>query len=153
MLRGLCYRACRQNFSPILQSILFARRHLPSFSRYIANSSTQKAYPSAYCTYREMASPSHTPEAEHASTGTTKIKVPVQDEQKLKQWFVGSIDSGTTSTRFLIFDGTGNPVASHQLEFKQMYPHPGWVDSAPGSHHTQQNVDRCADGWNTTPSR
>ena len=48
-----------------------------------------------------------------------------QDEGKLKSWFIGSIDQGTTSTRFLIFNGTGNPVASHQIEFKQMYPHPG----------------------------
>ena len=50
-----------------------------------------------------------------------------KDEGSLKDFFVGSIDQGTTSTRFLIFDGTGNPVAQHQIEFKQMYPHPGWV--------------------------
>ena len=48
-----------------------------------------------------------------------------QEEQRPKQWFVGSIDQGTTSSRFLIFDGTGTPVASHQIEFKQMYPHSG----------------------------
>ena len=53
--------------------------------------------------------------------------VPRQDEAQLKSWFIGSIDQGTTSTRFLIFDGTGNPVASHQIEFKQMYPHPGYA--------------------------
>jgi hypothetical protein len=40
--------------------------------------------------------------------------------------FVGSVDNGTTSSRFLIFDTKGNPVASHQVEFKQMYPHPGY---------------------------
>jgi hypothetical protein len=40
--------------------------------------------------------------------------------------FVGSIDNGTTSSRFLIFDTKGNPVASHHVEFKQMYPHPGY---------------------------
>ena len=39
--------------------------------------------------------------------------------------FVGSIDQGTTSSRFLIFNKSGEPVASHQLEFKQIYPHPG----------------------------
>lgn len=39
--------------------------------------------------------------------------------------FVGSIDQGTTSTRFLIFNTLGEPVASHQIEFKQIYPHPG----------------------------
>ena len=41
--------------------------------------------------------------------------------------FIGSIDQGTTSTRFLIFDKAGNPVASHQIEFEQFYEHPGYV--------------------------
>ena len=45
--------------------------------------------------------------------------------------FVGSIDNGTTSSRFLIFDTKGNPVASHQVEFKQMYPHPGYYNMFP----------------------
>lgn len=39
--------------------------------------------------------------------------------------FVGAIDQGTTSSRFLIFNKGGEPVASHQIEFKQIYPHPG----------------------------
>jgi glycerol kinase len=42
-----------------------------------------------------------------------------------QQSFVGSIDQGTTSSRFLIFNKDGEPVASHQLEFKQIYPQPG----------------------------
>ena len=39
--------------------------------------------------------------------------------------FVGAIDQGTTSTRFLIFNRDGEVVALHQLEFKQIYPNPG----------------------------
>lgn len=39
--------------------------------------------------------------------------------------FVGAIDQGTTSTRFLIFNHAGEPVASYQVEFTQFYPHPG----------------------------
>jgi len=39
--------------------------------------------------------------------------------------FVGSIDQGTTSSRFLIFNKAGEPVASHQIEFQQIYPKPG----------------------------
>jgi len=39
--------------------------------------------------------------------------------------FVGAIDQGTTSTRFLIFNRDGQPVASHQIEFKQIYPQSG----------------------------
>lgn len=42
--------------------------------------------------------------------------------------FVGSIDQGTTSTRFLIFDKAGEPVAVHQEEFTQIYPNPGSAD-------------------------
>ena len=39
--------------------------------------------------------------------------------------FIGSIDQGTTSSRFLIFDRQGEPVAVHQEEFSQIYPNPG----------------------------
>lgn len=49
------------------------------------------------------------------------------DEDKLKQFFIGSIDQGTTSTRFIIFDGVGEPVAQHQIEFTQKYPQSGLV--------------------------
>ncbi|KAF9889255.1 Glycerol kinase [Aspergillus nanangensis] len=45
--------------------------------------------------------------------------------------FVGSIDQGTTSTRFLIFNREGEPVASHQVEFTQIYPNPGWHEHDP----------------------
>ncbi|KAI4381983.1 hypothetical protein MLD38_007996 [Melastoma candidum] len=45
--------------------------------------------------------------------------------------FVGSIDQGTTSTRFIIYDRTARPIASHQLEFTQFYPEAGWVEHDP----------------------
>jgi len=45
--------------------------------------------------------------------------------------FVGSIDQGTTSTRFLIFNQEGEPVASHQVEFKQIYLENGLESSCP----------------------
>jgi glycerol kinase len=41
--------------------------------------------------------------------------------------YIGAIDQGTTSTRFLIFDQAGNHVTSHQLEFDQIYPRPGYA--------------------------
>jgi glycerol kinase len=47
------------------------------------------------------------------------------DEEKLKHFFIGSIDQGTTSTRFIIFNGTGEPVAQHQIEFTQKHPESG----------------------------
>ena len=42
--------------------------------------------------------------------------------------FVGAIDQGTTSTRFLIFDRKGAIVGSAQKEHEQIYPKPGWVE-------------------------
>ncbi|KIW25924.1 glycerol kinase [Cladophialophora immunda] len=50
---------------------------------------------------------------------------------KSNKTFVGAIDNGTTSTRFLIFDPAGNPVADHQIEFEQHYPHSGWHEHDP----------------------
>ena len=45
--------------------------------------------------------------------------------------YVGSIDQGTTSTRFMIFDHSGNEVARHQLEHEQIMPQAGWVEHNP----------------------
>ncbi|MGE3287280.1 MAG: glycerol kinase GlpK [Pseudonocardia sp.] len=45
--------------------------------------------------------------------------------------FVGAIDQGTTSTRFMIFDHGGAEVARHQLEHRQILPRPGWVEHDP----------------------
>lgn len=45
--------------------------------------------------------------------------------------FVGSIDQGTTSTRFIIYDQSAQPVGSHQVEFTQFYPEAGWVEHDP----------------------
>jgi glycerol kinase len=42
-----------------------------------------------------------------------------------EEFFIGSIDQGTTSSRFLIFDANGQPVAGHQIEFENLYPHSG----------------------------
>ncbi|KAF4348306.1 hypothetical protein F8388_003198, partial [Cannabis sativa] len=39
--------------------------------------------------------------------------------------YVGSLDQGTTSTRFIIYDKQARPVGSHQVEFKQYYPEAG----------------------------
>ncbi|MGW0070975.1 FGGY family carbohydrate kinase, partial [Streptosporangium sandarakinum] len=39
--------------------------------------------------------------------------------------FVGAVDQGTTSTRFMIFDHGGNEIARHQLEHEQILPRAG----------------------------
>lgn len=42
--------------------------------------------------------------------------------------YVGSIDQGTTSTRFIVFDQKGAIVSVDQREHEQIYPKPGWVE-------------------------
>ena len=44
---------------------------------------------------------------------------------------VAAIDQGTTSSRCILFDHDGRPVASHQLEHQQITPRPGWVEHDP----------------------
>lgn len=41
---------------------------------------------------------------------------------------VGALDQGTTSTRFMVFDGSGSIVAVDQTEHDQIFPRPGWVE-------------------------
>jgi len=45
--------------------------------------------------------------------------------------YVGALDQGTTSTRFMIFDHSGQVVAVHQKEHEQIFPKPGWVEHDP----------------------
>jgi glycerol kinase len=45
--------------------------------------------------------------------------------------YLGAIDQGTTSTRFIVFDRAGRIVASAQEEHEQIYPAPGWVEHDP----------------------
>ena len=45
--------------------------------------------------------------------------------------FIGAIDQGTTSSRFIVFDRGGNTIAVAQKEHRQIYPRPGWVEHDP----------------------
>jgi len=54
--------------------------------------------------------------------------------------FVGAVDQGTTSTRFMIFDHDGNEVARHQLEHTQYLPRPGWVEHDPAEIWERTNA-------------
>src|SRR5712664_1774997 len=55
----------------------------------------------------------------HAQRG-----LPVKD-------YVGAIDQGTTSTRFMVFDQSARVVAVAQKEHEQIFPKPGWVEHDP----------------------
>ena len=54
--------------------------------------------------------------------------------------YVGALDQGTTSTRFMIFDHAGAVVAVDQKEHEQIYPKPGWVE-----HDANEIWTRCQD--------
>lgn len=45
--------------------------------------------------------------------------------------YVGALDQGTTSNRFIIFDHSGQIVAIEQKEHEQIFPKPGWVEHNP----------------------
>jgi glycerol kinase len=45
--------------------------------------------------------------------------------------YIGALDQGTTSTRFIVFDRSGRIVSVAQREHQQIYPEPGWVEHDP----------------------
>ena len=45
--------------------------------------------------------------------------------------YLGAIDQGTTSTRFIVFDHSGRIVSAAQREHEQIFPKPGWVEHDP----------------------
>jgi len=59
--------------------------------------------------------------------------------------YVGAIDQGTTSTRFIVFDRSGRIVSVAQKEHEQIYPKPGWVehDAAEIWRRTQEVIDEA----------
>jgi glycerol kinase len=45
--------------------------------------------------------------------------------------YAAAVDQGTTSTRFMVFDHSGQVVSVDQKEHEQIYPKPGWVEHDP----------------------
>src|ERR1700693_5747795 len=45
--------------------------------------------------------------------------------------YVLALDQGTSSSRAILFDHDGAPVARASFEFPQIYPQPGWVSHDP----------------------
>lgn len=45
--------------------------------------------------------------------------------------YVGALDQGTTSNRFIIFDHAGQIIGLDQKEHEQIFPKPGWVEHDP----------------------
>jgi glycerol kinase len=51
--------------------------------------------------------------------------------------YIGALDQGTTSTRFILFDASGRPVGSDQMEHRQIFPQAGWVE-----HDAEEIVEK-----------
>jgi len=59
--------------------------------------------------------------------------------------YVLALDQGTTSSRAILFDEAGGPVALGQREFRQIFPQAGWVEHDPREiFETQRDVARDA---------
>ena len=52
--------------------------------------------------------------------------------------FILALDQGTTSSRAVLFNRNGQPVATAQQEFTQFFPKPGWVEHNPNEIWSSQ---------------
>jgi glycerol kinase len=68
--------------------------------------------------------------------------------------YVGAIDQGTTSSRFIVFDRGGEIIASAQREHRQIYPRPGWVehDAVEILRNTRQVIEAALQSKGLTAS-
>ncbi len=68
--------------------------------------------------------------------------------------YIGAIDQGTTSSRFIVFDRAGETIATAQIEHRQIFPKPGWVEHDPLEiwHNTQTVIAEALNGAGLTPS-
>lgn len=58
--------------------------------------------------------------------------------------YILALDQGTTSSRAILFNEAGQPVAAAQQEFPQIFPRPGWVEHNPHDiWRTQRDVTRA----------
>src|SRR5450432_4554359 len=68
--------------------------------------------------------------------------------------YIGAIDQGTTSTRFIVFDRAGTIVSCAQREHRQIYPQPGWVEHDPAEiwFRTEQVVGEAMEQASLAPA-
>ncbi len=67
--------------------------------------------------------------------------------------YAAAVDQGTTSTRFMVFDHSGQVVAIDQKEHEQIFPKPGWVEHDPMEiwERTQEVIKGCLDKGKIDP--
>jgi glycerol kinase len=68
--------------------------------------------------------------------------------------YILALDQGTTSSRAILFDQAGGPVAVGQREFRQIFPQAGWVEHDPREiFETQRDVAREALRKSNVPAK
>jgi glycerol kinase len=68
--------------------------------------------------------------------------------------YLGAIDQGTTSTRFMVFDRSGRIVSVAQNEHEQIFPRPGWVEHDPDEiwRRTREVIDAAMQAQGLLPA-
>ena len=68
--------------------------------------------------------------------------------------YMGAIDQGTTSSRFMVFDRSGRIVSVAQKEHEQIYPKPGWVEHDPAEiwRRVEEVIQEAMDAKGLRPS-
>ena len=68
--------------------------------------------------------------------------------------YIGAIDQGTTSSRFMVFDRSGKTISAAQEEHEQIYPKAGWVehDAAEIWHRTRDVITKAMESGGLLPS-
>jgi glycerol kinase len=68
--------------------------------------------------------------------------------------YLGAIDQGTTSTRFMVFDRSGRIVSVAQKEHEQIFPRPGWVEHDPDEiwRRTREVIDAAMQAQGLLPA-
>lgn len=93
-----------------------------------------------------------------AQTGTVAIAHVVAHNSQIGRTkvahYIGAIDQGTTSTRFIVFDRTGRVISIAQKEHEQIYPKAGWVEHNPEEiwQHTREVIEECMQKGRLKPS-
>jgi glycerol kinase len=81
--------------------------------------------------------------ATSADTGILIRHITPPDSLGMAQKYIAAIDQGTTSTRCIIFNSAGQPVASAQREHNQIFPRPAWVEH--DATEIWESVKHCVD--------
>ncbi|KAJ3553544.1 hypothetical protein NM688_g3551 [Phlebia brevispora] len=103
-----------------------------------SKSDSRSASSSAQSPQRTAQQPAKEPVKVPTTPKEAPAAIPVDPPMLRHGEFIGSLDCGTTSTRFIVFDRYANVVAQHQIEFPQYYPQPGWHE-----HNVDEMMETC----------